>query len=264
MFSSMFSSIATSRMIAIGLCCASLVHGTASAQGDAAADPGVLRLPIYHGLSSEPIRGQTRIEGARAEVRLPPALQGDVVQHDLLVPNPGPAALRLSNVEACSGCVLDGYSREIPPGGVGRISIVVLTDSRGGDTVAGTVTAETSDPERPRIEVALEIEIREFARIDPYRIWLAGRVGEPIVATCDVTANADHPFDITGIKTRKGVWFDLAYARVEGADPAAWRITLTNTRTKPGPYQDILFVQTDHPERPEFKIRVEGRIEPAD
>ena len=36
-----------------------------------------------------------------------------------------------------------------------------------------------------------------------------------------------------------------------------------NTRTKPGPYQDVLFVQTDHPERPEFRIRVEGRLEPS-
>ena len=94
-------------------------------------------------------------------------------------------------------------------------------------------------------------------------MWLRGSASaaEPVTATCLVVPNEAYPFSITGIRTRRGVWFEHSLAEVEHAGRRAYEITLENTRTKPGPYQDVLFVQTDHPERPELRIRVEGRIE---
>jgi hypothetical protein len=182
------------------------------------------------------------------------------VQHDLLIPNDGDETIELTRVTACKGCILDGHTKEIAPGGRGRVSLLLLTDSLGGQAIDGTVLIETSDPDRPRIDVDVTMAVKEFASLAPYRVWLQGKAGEPIVAKCLVVPNADYPFNITDIKPRKGAWFDWSLAETTHEGRRAYEITLTNTRQKPGPYQDVLFVQTDHPARPEFKIRVEGRL----
>ena len=217
--------------------------------------------PMYLGMPVEPVRGQTVIEGARTQVVLDPALQGDEVHHAFVIRNDGAGAMTLTNVKACKGCILDGYNSEIGPGRTGAISIVIPTDPLGGQTLRGTVRAETSDPARPLLEIDVMLPVVEFARLEPYRVWLKGRVGDPIVATCIVVPSADYPFEISGIKTRKGAWFDLAYGPTTHEGRPAYEITLTNTRTRPGPYQDVLFIQTTHPARPELKVRVEGRLE---
>jgi len=230
-----------------------------------APDPAVGRppFPLYLGLPVEPVRGVTRVEGAHASVVLPHALQGDVVQHAFVVTNDGPAPMQLSRVKACEGCILEGYAREIAPGRSGRIEVLILTDSLGGQTVHGTVRAETSDPQRPVLDIEATLPVDEFARVEPYRVWLTGTAGEKVVARCLIVPNEAYPFEITGIKTRKGTWFELSRAATTFEGRPAWEITLTNTRTRPGPYQDVLYVQTTHPRRPELKVRVEGRIEPS-
>jgi hypothetical protein len=219
--------------------------------------------PRYAGLPIEPTRGETRIEGARSSVRLPNALQGDLVRHDLVIHNERAEPMRVERVTVCSGCVLDGFTREIGPGGDGRISFVVLTDSRGGETLWSPIVAETDDPDRPRIEVGVEIEVEAFAALDPYRVWLKGRAGEPISETCLVVPNETYPFELQGIELARGRWIEVDWARTTHEGRPAYAITITNTRSRPGPYQDILFLQTGHPRRPELKVRVEGRIEPG-
>ena len=102
--------------------------------------------------------------------------------------------------------------------------------------------------------------MKEFASLSPYRIWLEGSAAQDLVATSIVIPNQDYPFRVTGIKTRRGVWFTTSYREIERQGRRGYEITVRNTRKKVGSYQDVLFVQTDHAARPEFKIRIEGRI----
>jgi len=231
----------------------------AGEQGDGEKRPYL----YYTGIEREPVRGRTEVGGARASVRLDPVLQGDDVRHDFLIANPLAVPLELVDVTACSGCILLDHSRTIRPQGQGRIAILIITHSRGGETIEGTIRAETNDPGRPVIEIDVTLPVREFAALSPYRVWLEGHAGEEIVARTTVVPNDAYPFEITGVRTRRGAFFDLSWAPTTVDERPGWEITLTNTRTRPGPYQDVLYVQTDHPERPELEIRVEGRIAPA-
>ncbi|HEM47547.1 MAG TPA: hypothetical protein ENO23_10950 [Alphaproteobacteria bacterium] len=244
----------------------SFVSLVAIASWTAAAEPGSSggaeppRALFYTGIETEPVRGTTEVTGARASVRLEPVLQGDQVRHDFWIDNPRDVELELRDVTACSGCILLDYSRKVAPRGRGRIAILIVTDSRGGETIEGTIRAETDDPTRPLIEIDVSMKVREFAALSPYRVWLEGHAGEKIVAKTTVVPNERYPFDITGIKTRRGAYFDLSWAKTTVDGRPGWEITLTNTRTRPGPYQDVLYIQTDHPDRPELEVRVEGRI----
>jgi hypothetical protein len=191
---------------------------------------------------------------------LEPALQGDVVKHDFLVGNDSEEILEFSRVKGFRGVVVESYSRSIPPGMTGKISALILTDSRGGEEIEGRIEADTNWEARPRITIDVALSVREFASVSPYRVWLRGSSKEDIVETCIVIPNRNHPFAITGIKARKGVWFSYSFREIEKEGRRGYEIALRNTRRKPGSYQDVLFLQTDSISRPEFKIRVEGRI----
>lgn len=216
---------------------------------------------VYTGAPPTRVYSKSRVEGAHTRVEIEPVLQGDFVHHRFVIPNETGETLELRLPKMCSGCMLDSYSKRIPPGLEGNISIVIPTDALGGRTIESTITAETGSPALPRIEIDVSLTIREFAQLSPYRVWLRGRPDDEIVETCVVVPNPDYPFEITGIRARKGIWFDHTLEAIERDGRKAWEIRILNTRRKPGPYQDVLFVQTDHPERREFKIRIEGRIE---
>ncbi len=217
-------------------------------------------LNFYTGREIEPIRSRSYIEKAHSKYVFEPVLQGDIVKHDFIIENVSKTALELKGAEGCCGAIVNSFTSVIPPGQSGKISVLLLTDSRGGQTIDGTIRAQTNDKNRPEIKIDISIYIKEFAALHPYRIWLEGSPEEDIAKTSIVVPNEAYPFNITGIKTRKGVWFEYSYRQIEKDGRKAYEITVTNTRKKPGTYQDVLFVQTDHSARPEFKIRVEGRI----
>jgi len=221
---------------------------------------GRKKINFYTGRDIKPVYSRSQVEKPHSRYEFEPALQGDIVKHDFIIKNDTMAPLELSDVEGCCGCFVESYTQKIPPGESGAISALLLTDSRGGEVIDGTIRAETNDPDRPEITVDVFLKVKEFADLNPYRIWLKGSPDAEIVEKCTVTPNENYPFNITGIKTRKGVWFDYSYREIEKNGRKAYEITVKNTREKPGPYQDVLFVQTDHSAKPEFKIRIEGRI----
>ena len=216
-------------------------------------------LQLYKGLAVEPIYSSSRVEGPQVRQVLEPVLQGDVVRHDFIVENLGDEVLELREAR-CRGCIVESYARRIQPGLTGRIAARILTDSRGGQEVEGTLRVATNDDRRPEISIDFSLFVRAFAHVSPYRVWLEGSADEEIVETCTVFPSEEHPFSITGIRARKGGWFRYDYAEIEKDGRRGYEIVVTNTRTRPGPYQDVLFVQTDSRARPEFKIRIEGRI----
>lgn len=249
-------------VLLLGLALAALFASHAGPRDDAPPVPAPRPFELYLGMEPRRVHSSSRVTEATSRQALGAVLQGDVVHHTFRIPNPGAEEMEIRNLKLCSGCILGGYTRRVPPGLEGAISIVIPTDWLGGREIDGPITAETTAESLPRLEIRVSLTVREFAELSPYRIWLEGRPdpAHPLMATCLVVPNEAYPFEITGIRARKGVWFEHAWKEVEHEGRRAFEITVRNTRRKPGPYQDVLFVQTDHPERPEFKIRVEGRI----
>lgn len=217
-------------------------------------------LRFYAGLAVEPVHTSCFVERAHSRCELQPVLQGDVVRHDFIIRNDSGEILGIEEVRGFPGCIVESYSSRIQPGLTGRISLLFLTDSRGGEEISGRLRARTDRADFPEIAIDVSLFVKEFASLSPYRVWLRGSAGQDLAAKCIVMPNRDYPFSITGIKARKGVWFETSYREIERDGRRGYEITVRNTRSRPGPYQDVLFVQTDHPARPEFKIRIEGRI----
>lgn len=244
---------------AVGL--AALMSGaTASRDEEPRPESPKPPLGIYVGKEPRTVVSSSEVREAHTAHHLPPALQGDLVRHDFFLHNPIDEPLRVTKLRMCSNCAVVEYSKELEPKGLGRLTMVVPTDALGGRTIESPIVIETDSASLPEIRMDVSLPVREFASLSPYRVWLEGEVGDEIVETCLVTPNEAYPFEITGIKARRGTWFTHSFAEVERDGRRAWEITIRNRRTKPGPYQDVLFIQTDHPERPEVKVRIEGRI----
>lgn len=216
---------------------------------------------IYLGMEPKRVRSRSTIVNAHATVDIGTVLQGDLVAHEVMIANDTLEPIAIDNLKLCTGCFLESHSKEIRPGLKGSISFVIPTDALGGQDLASTITATTSSPDMPTLSIDVTAHVQEFAKLSPYRVWLKGAVGSEITATCVVVPNEAYGFSIEEVRARKGVWFEHSVVETQRDGVKAYEIKIVNTRTKPGPYQDVLFVKTDHPDRPELKIRIEGRIE---
>jgi len=247
--------------LAVWLCFLLVVSPLACKKTENSGNDRKRPIKFYAGQDIKPVYSRSKVEKAKSEYIFEPALQGDLVKHDFIIENTAMAPLELNDVEGCCGCFVESYTQKIPPGESGAISVLLLTDSRGGDIIDGRVRAKTNDPTRPEITIDVQMKVKEFADLNPYRVWLKGSVDEEIVEKCIVIPNENYPFNITDIKNRApGGWIDYSYEEIQKNGRKAYEITVKNTKENTGNYQEVLFVQTDHSARPEFKIRVEGRI----
>lgn len=216
--------------------------------------------PFYRGLEQKPITSESTITRGKNSYVFEPVLQGDLVKHNFQLKNDSDTPLALRNASSCCGTLVEAYSRRIEPGDTGVVAVVLLTDRWGGREIHGTIRVETDDPDNPEISVEVSCEVKKFADITVYKILLNGSWQKPIEGSSFVVPAEAYLFKVTGIKARKGIYIRYSYEEAEENGRKGYRVHVKNKRQSSGVYRDILYLQTDHPERPELKIRVEGRI----
>ncbi|MDG2048661.1 MAG: hypothetical protein P8M78_00730 [Myxococcota bacterium] len=236
-----------------------LVSGLAPAESTPPRSPTAFPRPfqIYLGLEPKRLHSSSPLSGTQV---LPPVLQGDQVHHVFWIDNPTERPIEITRVQLCSGCMLEGHSKNILPGARGHLGFVIPTDALGGQTLTGAVQVWTDHPNYSELRAEVSLEVKAFAEVQPYRIWLRGEPGKTHQAQATIIPNPAYPFEIQGVRARKGIWIRWELEKIVLEGRPAFQLNIYNTRTKPGAYQDVLFIQTDHPERPELKLRVEGRI----
>ncbi len=216
--------------------------------------------PFYRGLPVKTIRNNSVLLSANSQIKLPPVLQGDLVEHDILIENRSNAPIQLEKIKSCCGFLLNHYSRQIPKNGQGKISLLVITDTFGGQTIKGKITGETNDKKIAELNIGISLQVEQFAEITQHTIELTGTKKDDLIGKTKIIPIAKYPFKITGLKPQKGYFFDYSYIQVSNEKQKEYVITVKNKIKKPVIYRDMLFIQTDHPIRPELKIRVKGKI----
>ncbi|MEN6474398.1 MAG: DUF1573 domain-containing protein [Syntrophaceae bacterium] len=185
-------------------------------------------------------------------------LDGVVVTHDFVIRNQGDAPLIIGRVRTDCGCTTTSFTRQIPAGGEGKLTVKVSTAGYGGSLIRHEVRVETNDPLYPRLKLLISGEVREFARIDPGAVILKGKAGMEVKAF--VTVTPIHPFTALKAYAREGVHIRVIMqeALVEGRK--VYTVIIENTMNVPGTYTDSIIVDTDSPVRPEIAIGVQGEI----
>jgi len=187
--------------------------------------------------------------------------KGEPIRQVFVIRNAGDAPLEISEVKPSCGCTVAEYDEVIPPGGKGRVSLVVETEAFGGG-IAKSATVFTNEPGNPRLNLVVKALVSEPVVARPgYARFMTvhGQKAEPSVQTVSATDGA--PIQVLSVKSPYP-FVKATHSRNEG-DAGDWRIELSLDRDAPvGSMADYVLVSTDHPEQPELKIALSGLVRP--
>ena len=217
-------------------------------------------LNFYFGLPEKPVYSKSVVDSPKSKYVFDPVLQFDLVEHDFIIKNTLNQILELKKVQACCGSLVETYTREIPAGKEGVIKTILLTNRHGGQEINGIIRAITNDPKNPEWTIDISCFVKKFADISVYTIMLNGSWRETIEGSSVVIPTNEYPFRITGLKVKKGLDILYGYKEIKRSGKKGYLITAKNKRKEAGVIRDTIYVQTDNPSRPEFIIRVQGKV----
>ncbi|MFH0725296.1 MAG: DUF1573 domain-containing protein [Pseudomonadota bacterium] len=186
----------------------------------------------------------------------PTIFEGKDVVHDFVVRNTGGSPLLIKEVETTCGCTTAFFTRQIDPGAEGTVSIRVKTDGYGGRTISKAATLVTNDPANGRSSVTMKGHVDFFAQIIPEQIKLRGESGTKISASVEIVPSIKYPFHIVGTHSETE---SHCTVKIETL-PDKYLLRIENTMEKSGKYFDRILVDTDHAEKKQLVIRVQGDI----
>ena len=185
-------------------------------------------------------------------------LEGKQMPHDFILENRGDETLKILKVRSNCACAVADYSKEIPPGQSGKVSVVF--DSKGSDgKVNHKVRVETNDPEQGSFDLSVQGHVDPVLRIEPKRITLEGNAGENIESELIITSDPRHHFKITSVTSKKGN-ASCSFKELEDPESSKYLLTVKNLIKEKGDYRDYIYLKTDSDVRPGISIMVKGDI----
>jgi len=156
---------------------------------------------------------------------------------------------------------LASYTKQIPPGGEGKITLKVDTEGFGGKTLSKGALVETNDKAHPRLNLKIQGQVEAFATIDPKRVNLNGATDQELRSKVTITpANEKHIFKILDSKAEKGQDIRFKLEEVKESGKVRYVLNVESIRKTPGRYVDNIILKTDNSLRPEIQIGVYGNI----
>lgn len=150
---------------------------------------------------------------------------------------------------------------QIPAGGKDKISVVVGTANRGGQTVTKQFRVFTDDPANPMINLVVHGKIMAYVEVTPKRIMFRGQLGDNLTQEVRIVPQDGHLFKIKKVKANSGkfIKYDL---KPLGKEPSkeGYLLTVSCTRKMKGSFGDLIIVHTDLKEKQVINIPVSGRL----
>ena len=145
------------------------------------------------------------------------------------------------------------FDQAIPPGGEGRVTLTVdLKDYQG--EFRKTAVVYSNDPRRPALTLSLQGRVRPWIEVRPAAvIFFQGGKDQDQEKVLEILSET-RPLGIRKIETDIGD--RITYALVTVTPGKHYRLTLKVSNRAKG-FSGEVRCLTDHPEKPELRIRVE-------
>ncbi len=119
-----------------------------------------------------------------------------------------------------------------------------------------SIQVTTNDPMNSQFKLGIKGDVRKVADIMPDYVRMSGRLGTTMERKVTVSPSDDFPFRIKAVKTREKGNIRIAYR----ATGRGYELTVTNTYSKEGGYDDDIIITTDNPKVSELRIPVNAYI----
>jgi hypothetical protein len=110
------------------------------------------------------------------------------------------------------------------------------------------------------VELILTGRVEKFADIQPERVRLNGRVGDPVSVTVRIVPRPKHPFKITNIRAMRGEHIRFALKHLVDGGKTSYELTISSIRQEPGRIVDAVGLETDSTILPLIQVQVFGEI----
>ncbi len=244
---------ALSRLLAAALLATLALSGAASGQ-DAKAQPAKPKLAIQNP------------EHNFGEIK-----KGSTAQHSFTVKNEGGADLEIKNVVPACGCTASDFTKIIPPGKEGKITLTFNSAGFNG-AIAKRADVYTNDPERPQLSLMISMIIAgedalRGSKVGPFVIgpsneW-SGRAakGSSASGMVTITNTSQGPVNITKLDPN-GTAFNANLQTLEAGKRYSVGFTTSATLAL-GLHKQTIKLTTDSKETPELELRLEVVVTPA-
>jgi hypothetical protein len=190
-------------------------------------------------------------------------VDGTKITHDYVIQNKGSARLTIETIITGSGCTAVSFTRYIPPGGEGKISIEADTSGYGGEKFKGNISVVTNDKKRQRLTLTITGDVEKIVTITPKRVLLWGPVDEETKATVRIIPEKKYPFKIVETKAKSGKNINYKMLEIKGPNGIEYILTIENLKKTEAQYRDSIFLETTSEIRPVIKIPVFANISAA-
>jgi hypothetical protein len=198
-----------------------------------------------------------RMQLAETSFDFKEVFEGSIVSHDFIVWNTGNAVLKIEQVGPTCGCLKADFDESIPPGGDGRVTLIVdFADHEG--PLERTVTVFTNDPQNPDATLSIKGTGKPLLLVRPGNtISFQGGARQPKQTFIEVVGTGE-PFDISNVETDLKGKVDYRLETVQKGQH--YRLNVTNT-AKEGKYSGFIKLSTNLSGKRTITIPVSGNIE---
>ena len=149
------------------------------------------------------------------------------------------------------------FDRAIPPGGVGKITLMVRTKGyKGAHNWSAKVI--TNDPRMNEILLSIKAFVQVPIHVKPSYVHLYGNEGASVTRSVEIEAGLDKPL------TLKPGQFNLeekvAYTIEEIDEGRRFKVSFTSIKGVAGLYRGFLNLETNYEEKPVVTIPISGRF----
>jgi hypothetical protein len=195
--------------------------------------------------------------------------KGTTAQHSFTFKNEGSVDLQITNVAPACGCTSSDFTKIVPPGKEGHITLAVHTDAFTG-ALSKTAEVFTNDPARPQFTLTMSMVVTDGNTLPPGK-----RLGSLIITPVDrwstqvpkgfpvsglISLYHDNAQPLTITKMEPG---GEAFAVTLNTLEAGKRFTVNFVAKEGlpiGAYHQTIKLKTDSPETPELSLELDLRV----
>lgn len=187
-------------------------------------------------------------------------LEGVEVPHDFLIENRGDSTLRVLKVQSNCACAVASFTKEIPPGSKGKISVLFDSKGSGGQDVEHKIRVETNDPiNNGAIDLAVTGHVDPLLIIEPEVVIISGKEGETLEAEVLISHDSRHPLKVISAEAKRGN-IAVHLTEVKDSGQSKYRVKVTSLKKEKGKFGDFISLKTDSNVYPSKQIRVKIEI----
>jgi hypothetical protein len=195
---------------------------------------------------------------------------GEEVTHSFVIKNEGNSELIIRSVVPACGCTASDFTRSIPPGQMGKVTLLVRTSGYNGP-ISKDATVTTNDPQTPKFVLSMNMVVDSAEKLagrrqGPFIVGPSDEISKRIphgttaTAAISITSDGPRPFRIKRVETN-GKFFTVDLQPLQSDKGYVLKV-VSDAALSVGVHSQTVELETDDPQYPKIHVKLNAEIVP--